>query len=751
MGRIWVRRFLATLAASALGVACSSADPTAVLVKVSAQMPLRRIVIEVTNGDGARAHCQAFDVAAPDSTAAPDGTNGPFPLPVTLALVPSPGRKEATFRVQVDGYLAAGTGSECSATSRPVPDIRADAVSSYVDGAIVELPMPLTLSCFRAECDPSLTCRFGRCVDPSRAPGLLDRVAFGEADGTPCATLDACATVALAPSTSPDCDYDIPTSADVPSLVPYVVYTLPGTVERHVEFLDVSEFEVAATDGRRTLTLSPGLCNYVRANVIAEVGMSAPCPSIRNRSICAPSYVSASRAVLEGSPTGTGDGGTRDSGLDGAFSDAGAGAAEDATAHDGSSDAFASDAPTGDGPVSDGGSGEGGPDDGGASDSGDGDGDVPSDGGSDAGDDAGTSGDGGDGSAPNAPCDTSCCGQCELRPLPTCVNELGSAAIPTALSALALSDDGQNLVFLRHETTGVDTVVHLDTTTHGVTALGELSGDPLAAVAVTNHYAVVARTPTTNPMYDMILAIYALPGATAPMNPNYAVPIRGHFPMMASDGVSVFLLYRNTEAGPAMPFVVQRIDPLAPAGGVGTVALDGAVSSTLGQPLAMAASEESALVAFGVPGGAQALVHFDFRSGGTTRMTTLSGSGIVSGITRRPSTSGAEFAFHRSDAANTSIASWQPASGLPASSATLFPLESKGIAYVDYPGGGARYATLGGTTRPTVLDVLTNAFTPVANAETAASNIVANATCAYWIGDATQPSGKVRTARIPAR
>ncbi|MFO0675817.1 MAG: hypothetical protein U0169_04745 [Polyangiaceae bacterium] len=739
--RTIVRTVVGTALSGGALVACAQAEPTAVLVKVSAQVRVRHVLVSIDNSDGTLAHCQDFDVLDPrvPSTSKASGAEGPFALPVTLALVPAGTHEEASFRVRVDGYLAGGDGTTCASSTRRVPDVRAEAVSRYVEGAVVELPMPLTLSCLFAECDAGTTCRFGRCVDPRISPDGLERVAAGRADGTPCVSIDTCERVALGAPSGPDCAYDLSAVPNAASLVPYVVYALPGSTDRYVEFLDASEFDVAGEGASRNLRLPPGLCNFVRTGVVTDVGLGAPCPAIRNRAICAESYSAASAGVLGETSRPVSDAGAGDATVgDATLGDATIGETGAETSVDAGADAS----------VGDGGrDGEGGS----STD------DASVDATSDAPSSEGGAGDGGDGGTTDggsSPCGPTCCGVCTSGPSFVCLEEVGNLdrTLADARNGMALSGDGAHLVFLSNHPSGLPAVFTLHTGENSLTELGSAGGARPMALTTTTQFAAVGTVLSLNPTSDMTIQIEPLPGVPRPQVQFFEAPGKGHASLLASDGQYVFALYRDPNSSVQPPWVVQRIEPSnANAMTTITKSLDGLRSSTIGSPLEMTAVRNAALVAFRDVGGAETLVYFDFGSNLAPAIASLAAGLELTGLAPFPNFGGEpDFAFVRTDAVSFEVARWVPGADMEPGAPSSYASPARGLAFVDHAGGGPRYAFLGFSSTPSLFRSTAILVDSFASPEPSASNLRASSRCAYWIGDSAGLDPRIRTKRIPA-
>lgn len=400
---------LVTTFVTATFVACSTAPQTGLLVVVSSQLPLARIVTRVYDSKGTLASCASNDVA--------ESSARRIPLPATLGLEPHGDAAEAsTVRVIVSGYVDGdATEDECTSTRLGKAFIRAEAVTTYVPREVRELPIPLTLSCARVDCDGGKTCRFGTCVDPAVDSKKLARVSQGRVEPTTCTSLDDCRTPELLVRREA-CAYELPagtTASTYANLSPFVRYAFGDGNVSGAEFLAVEEYSPSRE--LDTLFLEGNLCELDRRGDISSLGVVRPCPPSPDAIYCL-GTVEHARQIVDGVPRP--DAGPRadggDSGPDATVNDAGDGdASQDATLPDGSGTDGASDANGPPDAGADGGT-DAGPD-GTTNDAGDGgrDGGEPSDAGDgDASDGGGTTESDGGSDGGTGRCKPDCCGFC---------------------------------------------------------------------------------------------------------------------------------------------------------------------------------------------------------------------------------------------------------------------------------------------------------------------------------------------------
>ncbi|MFO0675866.1 MAG: hypothetical protein U0169_04990 [Polyangiaceae bacterium] len=536
-GRVWV----AGLLAAGLLVGCESAPQTGFLVAFSTQLPLRRMVVRVFDSGGALAVCREMDLDAKDRA----------PLPATLGLQPASGVSEGrSVRVMALGYLDGSSGS-CADANVEAADIRAEAKVTYVEGEVLDLPLPFTLSCLKVRCDGGDVCRHGRCVGVGVDASKLSRSTSGSVEGAACYRLEACggATELRAPRTG-TCIFDLPAAVRTDDLVPYVAYDLGGDVEPAAEFLSTEDY--APIENGAALELSPSLCALRDAGVVLAVGVATPCEPLGREPICRASLDEGARIVEAGRATGPEvDAGTTDAARpDGTVPDAGADGADggvdggaDGTTPEGST----SDASTSDGSSTDASATDGSDGGGGASDAG---GDAS---------DAGGSGDasGGGGGRPTNQClqGSDCCGLCINETSgPRCYETLGPSFGPTPLRS-NVAMNGESIFWI----SGTADAPLVNRVVPGSSMIVESFAAegpaPFGIVTVGRDVLVVGRLGTGGrarmDTYDLTQWRGAPPVPFDTGDDNYV-------PLLASDDASAFLV-RRSSAGTTALNTVSRL------------------------------------------------------------------------------------------------------------------------------------------------------------------------------------------------
>ncbi|MFO0679519.1 MAG: hypothetical protein U0169_23535 [Polyangiaceae bacterium] len=381
--------FTVTAVSGAAVVACSVAEPTGFVVVLSSQLPVRHAVVRVETEDGTLAACSTYDVA--DGTAV---TSGRVTWPATLGVQPSDrGARDKSVRVLALAYATSPPSDACSNEEPGGAIVRSEAIVSYVEASVFELPMPFTLACVDVPCETGTTCQAGTCV-ASRVPkGSLPKFVEGTLASS-CFDSSRCTGARSLEPTDAPCRFRSNAPLALNDVAPFVRYTFPSGNLSGAEFLTTTDFKLVGSD---TLELEPSLCRFVPSGAITSVEVAEGCAARRDSRSCGIPWTG---------PTGgsSSDGGRQDATVPDASSDAGTG---DAT----TGDATASDATTGDASSGDGASGDGGSPEG--SDDGSATGDAASgaDGGTSDGGDAGA-GEGGGG--PTGLCDSTCCGTCTL-------------------------------------------------------------------------------------------------------------------------------------------------------------------------------------------------------------------------------------------------------------------------------------------------------------------------------------------------
>ncbi|MFO0675377.1 MAG: hypothetical protein U0169_02510 [Polyangiaceae bacterium] len=271
--------------------ACSTAEPTGILVGLSSQLPLRTLVVRVENDRGDLAHCQAYDVGS--------GDPGAIPLPATLGVEPADDDAASHgVRVRVTAYTGIPARDPCARERDSDALVRAEAVTAYSHGQVLDLPMPITLSCVGVPCEGETTCRFGKCQPVIVGADGLARVDRDGAGSVACQDLSSCSeAVVLAPDGA--CRFAFPGNSTVPSgpFLPFVVHEVDPASGRREEFLDRLDYDLVA-DGKTTgIRLSDGLCNLVASGVIGKVAVAFPCGPLDGRTVCAGSAPDVRRIV----------------------------------------------------------------------------------------------------------------------------------------------------------------------------------------------------------------------------------------------------------------------------------------------------------------------------------------------------------------------------------------------------------------------------------------------------------------------
>ncbi|MFO0677974.1 MAG: hypothetical protein U0169_15670 [Polyangiaceae bacterium] len=396
-------------AAACLVAGCSAEPSTGFLVQFSSQLDVRHLAVRVSNED--RSFTRCLDVALGGA-----GTGDGVRLPASLGVQPEDESvRTSTVRVEALAFVGAAPDHPCDAFELTPSSIRTESVAAYVPGAVLELPVPFSLSCLGLPCDPGTTCRAGTCVDARVAVDRLPRrSATGTFDGT-CFDLASCTPAEeLVVDASDRCAFPRRNGLGLPaSFTPYVRLTLPDGTEARA-FLERDEFEIG-DDARPAVYLTGHLCDFARQGLVRGVGFAEACGTFPAVPVCAPPWDPAFRAiddaVLDVVPAdGGADGSPRDATVDATLQDGEARQdASDATTggdattapDTGADSASASDSGEG---GADGATGDGGADDGGA-DAGDGQA------GGDAGDAGGSTG----GFTRVVAACGLCCGQCVSR------------------------------------------------------------------------------------------------------------------------------------------------------------------------------------------------------------------------------------------------------------------------------------------------------------------------------------------------
>jgi hypothetical protein len=162
------------LAISIVGGACEAedGDDTRVMVVIDAEPAVRQVVADVelvvTSGTGP---VSGWALRHESSLTPGDG---PVPWPLEVGLEPRAGNIDVSYQVVA---TALGVGGETLAQVR--------AVSGYIAGADLRLPMVFDLACLQRDtlCNETSTCLAGACVDPQIAPEDLARAGQAAADG----------------------------------------------------------------------------------------------------------------------------------------------------------------------------------------------------------------------------------------------------------------------------------------------------------------------------------------------------------------------------------------------------------------------------------------------------------------------------------------------------------------------------------------------------------------------------------------
>ncbi len=262
---------------SALALAACSARPqTGYLLVLSSQIPIKNVVLRVTNGDGSIAHCAPFRVA--QSKLDTIGER----WPVSIGLQPgSDSALEGTVRVVALAYAGDADETACDPSRIPPALVRAEAHVSYVEGAALELALPFTLSCVGVACPEGQTCRGGTCRSARREATELS-MADGEVKDR-CFSVSACNSVDELVADGAPCSYALPQGVEPSAIAPFVRFQFDGETKSGVEFLGNDDFTLPTP---RTLKLSEALCRPEVQRLVVGVGIAHPCASLGDKIAC---------------------------------------------------------------------------------------------------------------------------------------------------------------------------------------------------------------------------------------------------------------------------------------------------------------------------------------------------------------------------------------------------------------------------------------------------------------------------------
>ena len=593
-----IARILAVALTIGLGLvsACSTADSTGFLVRLSSQLEIERVLLRVYGSSDSLEECIAFDVK---SAKHPSGNE----LPASLGLSPAvSAARGGTVRVSAIAYVHDSGDISCDVPTIPEPDIRAEAIVSYVEGEVLELPLPFTLSCFRSACAEPSVCRYGECVDPHIDVSKLPRVAAGDVEGTGCYAFEGCgAIIAVTPVGA--CTIAIPSGTPSSNLVPYVTYRFEDGSISGAEFLSASD--IVVDDDAQTFRLSTGLCNLVGAGAIQSFGLAVPCAAIDERPVCpsgeTPAAPPRDASMVDGTLTdgppveASTDATVPDAPRDGTISDGTPGPEASNDAADGSTDAPA-DAPldsADDAPA----------------DAGTGDGEAGSDAGEDASDGSRDGGEDGATVTPGTCGGVSCCGPCiGTGASARCSPVLGAAASPPVSTNIAIS--GDKTFWIGAGRQGSQSIVEQQRNAALPTLLADGMDSAFAILAFGPNTAVLRSVMQTN---DVSIDFRVATDPQPQVRLQYPLPRRIHSPVVAASSDAIYTMFRDPlDTNGEIGWHVQRTTFDGTRAFTTSIHLD--TIGAGGTPKAMAASLDVVLVSFEEP-GTNAVVAIPFASG----------------------------------------------------------------------------------------------------------------------------------------
>jgi hypothetical protein len=301
------------------GTGCSATKPTEIVpgALTQVQVPKDLGAIKVTVlANGAQKFCRGYVV----------GPNGQVELPSTLGVIS--GAPDTTLTVSIRGYDDANSPdvNNCEGdlpvdstdmANGPGPRILRQAVVTYVDQHTLFLPMPLSFSCYDADCTASganSSCVAGQCVSDVVPASTLADFTPSLVDGTgECFNPAQCfaAAVPAAVVDATNCLYGLPaglptTTAGLNVRIAYtdiLSVTDPGTgivepqpgvpLEQEILNEDAKEgFSIPDSANPTQFQLAPGLCALVhnattppqqpppaKYHSISSVEVALGCPS----------------------------------------------------------------------------------------------------------------------------------------------------------------------------------------------------------------------------------------------------------------------------------------------------------------------------------------------------------------------------------------------------------------------------------------------------------------------------------------
>jgi hypothetical protein len=270
--------------ASAIGSGCTAKKPTELVPGVFAQVEVPRDLAQIrvdVMSNGGRVFCRSYDV-----------TNGMVLLPATLGVV-SQTSPATTVTVEIRGYDPSGSGGNdvlsCGTAAVNSPDgprVLRRSIQTFVDEHTLFLPMPLSYSCFDADCSQtgaSATCKGAQCVSAATVASSLVDFNPSLIDGSqgcfpPNECFAAQAPAVLVDTTS--CTYRLPQGqppgAGINVRIFYQDFAWvlnPVTKLYEPQVKGTSEQEILSNDAaegflpvaRDQFQLAPGLCNLANA------------------------------------------------------------------------------------------------------------------------------------------------------------------------------------------------------------------------------------------------------------------------------------------------------------------------------------------------------------------------------------------------------------------------------------------------------------------------------------------------------
>jgi hypothetical protein len=199
--------------------------------------------VTVSDGSGKTTYQQVFRAS--------DGTLAPGFFPATLAVVPRDDQSlSQPFTVQVSAKKGGATVVERTA------------VTSFVQGRSLLLPMPLRMACAAQTCAAGQTCVGGACTSPAVSADTLSNYVESdvvpEAAGSQCFDEATCLSGSTALAIGADCTFTIP--ATVPSGKANVSIEWAAAPGRVIVLDGDDAAEGWTRNGSAQGKLSPGVC-----------------------------------------------------------------------------------------------------------------------------------------------------------------------------------------------------------------------------------------------------------------------------------------------------------------------------------------------------------------------------------------------------------------------------------------------------------------------------------------------------------